>query len=71
MIFRQDGRKRQLQQRSDLPVLHTRDRVEQHDTPFLVRKACQRLLQKGALIGVQSALLRGNGVPFLLAERVR
>ena len=43
--------------------------MEQHDTPFLVRKACQRLLQKGALIGVQSALLRGNGVPFLLAER--
>lgn len=68
VIFRQDGGERQLQQRRDLPVLHTRDRVEQHDAPLLVAKACQRVLQEDALVRIQSALLRGNGVPFLLAE---
>ena len=68
MIFRQDGGKRQLQQRRDLPVLHTRDRVEQHDAPLLVSESCQCALQQRALVGVQSALLRGNGVPFLLAD---
>lgn len=59
VIFRQDGRKRQLQQRRDLPVLHTRDRVEQHDAPLLLAKACQCALQQRALVGVQSALPRG------------
>ena len=58
----------QLQQRRDLSVLHARDRVEQHNAPFLVSESCQCALQQRALVGVQSALLRGNGVPFLLAE---
>ena len=59
---------RQLQQRRDLPVLHARDRMEQHNAPLLVSESCQCALQQRALVGVQSALLRGNGVPFLLAE---
>ena len=27
------------------------------------------MLQKGALVSIQPTILRGNGVPFLLAER--
>ena len=50
-------------------MLHARDRVKQHDAPFLVSEACQRALQQRALIGVQTAFLCGNGVPLLLAER--
>ena len=68
VIFRQDGGKRQLQQRRDLPVLQARDRVEQHDAPLFVSEACQCTLQQRALVGVQSALPRWNGVPFLLTE---
>ena len=49
-------------------MLQTRNSVEQHDAPLLVSEACQCVLQQCALIGVQSALPRGNGVPFLLAE---
>ena len=43
--------------------------MEQHNAPLFVAELCECVLQKGALIGIQSALLRGNGVPFLLAER--
>ena len=50
-------------------MLHARDRVKQHDAPFLVSEACQRALQQCALVGVQTAFLCGNGVPLLLAER--
>jgi len=50
-------------------MLQARNGVEQHDAPLLVSETCQRALQQRALVGVQSALLRGNGVPFLLAER--
>ena len=68
MIFRQDGGKRQLKKRRDLPVLQARNGVEQHDAPLLVSEACQCALQQCTLVGVQSALPRGNGVPFLLTE---
>ena len=46
-------------------MLHARDRMEQHDAPLLITESGQRLLQQNALIGIQSALLRGNSVLFL------
>ena len=49
-------------------MLHACDRVEQHNAPLLIVKVCQCALQQRALVGVQSALLRGNGVPFLVRE---
>ena len=50
-------------------MLHARDRVKQHNAPLLISESCQRALQQCALVGIQTALLRGNSVPFLLAER--
>ena len=43
--------------------------MEQNNAPLLITESSQRILQQNALIGIQPALLCGNGVPFLLAER--
>ena len=55
-------------------MLHARDRVKQHDAPFLVSEACQRTLQQRALIGVQTAFLREfavSGMRLVAVEQGR